>query len=68
MAPSEVFVGARTVRRIADVEAVAEADGDPNVASRADLAIVRAAKAQEFVRLPRPSPRGAERRRGARAA
>jgi hypothetical protein len=35
-APSEVFIGAGTVRRVADVEAVAEARSDPIVTPHAD--------------------------------
>ncbi len=52
LAPPEVFVGAGTVLRVADVERIAEAGGDLVVMPHADVAIVRAAKALGLVCLP----------------
>ncbi len=52
IAPPEVFIGAGTVLRVADVEAVAEAGGDLVVMPHADVAIIRAAKARGLVCLP----------------
>ena len=51
-APPEVLIGAGTVLRVADVEAVALAGGDLVVMPHADVAIIRAAKALGLVCLP----------------
>lgn len=51
-APPEVFIGAGTALRVADVEAVALAGGDLVVTPHADAAIIRAAKALGLVCLP----------------
>jgi 2-dehydro-3-deoxyphosphogalactonate aldolase len=56
LAPPEVFIGAGTVLRVADVERIAEAGGDLVVLPHADVAIIRAAMAVGLVGRPGGAP------------
>jgi 2-dehydro-3-deoxyphosphogalactonate aldolase len=52
IAPSEVLVGAGTVKTVEEVDDVAEAGGELVVMPHADLAVIAAAKARGLVALP----------------
>jgi 2-dehydro-3-deoxyphosphogalactonate aldolase len=52
IAPPDVLIGAGTVVRVADVEAVGAAGGDLIVMPHADVAVVAAAKARGLVCVP----------------
>jgi 2-dehydro-3-deoxyphosphogalactonate aldolase len=52
IAPPDVLIGAGTVLRVADVEAVGAAGGDLIVMPHADVAVVAAAKARGLVCVP----------------
>jgi 2-dehydro-3-deoxyphosphogalactonate aldolase len=52
IAPREALIGAGTVKRIEEVDAVAAAGGDLIVMPHADVAIIAAAKARGLIALP----------------